>query len=118
MLYNGRLGTDNNDDRIRDANQIAEPMNADSKNGLTYRGKTFVRVLGTLLITVCCLMIVLGLAVFPDELQGPRYVFYWSWCFLVALAAGFVAVLDILLLRRASQQTRRELYRRQFIGRE
>ena len=84
------------------------------KDTLTYRGKTLVRTIGTVLIVACCLMVVLGSTLWSDQLQGPRYVLYWSWCFLIAAAALFVALVDLMMIRRASQQTRRQLFRDQF----
>ena len=59
-------------------------------------------------------MVVLGTTLWREELRGPRYALYWSWCFLLLLVTIFVALLDLLLIRRASGQSRRELFRRQF----
>jgi TRAP-type C4-dicarboxylate transport system permease small subunit len=84
---------------------------------LTYRGKRVVRTLGTILITACCLMVVLGATLWSEQLKGPRYVLYWSWCFLLLMLTIFVALLDMLLVRRASRQTRRQLLRDQFLDR-
>jgi hypothetical protein len=83
---------------------------------LNYRGKGVVRLLSTVLITICCLMVLLGSTVWSNQLGGPLYLLYWSWCFLTAILAGLLAVLDMILIRRASQQTRQELLRRQFTG--
>ncbi len=81
---------------------------------LTYRGKAIVRTLGTGLISACCLMVALGATLWRGQLQGPGFVLYWSWCFLMALAAIFVALVDLMLVRRAGRQSRRELFRKQF----
>ena len=83
---------------------------------LNYRGKGVVRLLGGVLITICCLMVILGSTVLADRLAGPLYVIYWSWCFLTAMGATLMAVLDMILIRRASIRTRQELLRRQFTG--
>ena len=82
---------------------------------LTYRGKAIVRAIGTILITACALMVVLGLTVLTNWLQGLRYAMYWSWCFLITTAAIIVALCDMLMLRRAGKQTRRQLFRQQFM---
>jgi hypothetical protein len=81
---------------------------------ITYRGKRVVRAVGTILITVCALMAVLGTTVWESELRGPLYVLYWGWCFLLLMITVFVALVDLVMIRRAGRQTRRELFRQQF----
>ena len=81
---------------------------------ISYRGKLIVRLLGAILLTACLLMLLLGGSLLRDWLQGPRFALYWSWCFLLAVAAVGVALLDLALLRRASWQARRRLFREQF----
>lgn len=90
----------------------------DPADKITYRGKAFVRGVGAVLIAGCCLMVGLGATVLAERLQGPGYVLYWSACLVLTLAAGFVAVLDLILIRRASQQTRRELLHHQFTDKD
>jgi len=90
-------------------------MSADHET-LTYRGKRVVRTLGTILITGCSLMVVLGATVWSEPLKGPRYVLYWSWCFLLWLATILVALLDLVMIRRAGRHSRRELFRQQFMS--
>jgi cobalamin biosynthesis protein CobD/CbiB len=87
------------------------------KETLTYPGKRVVRFIGALLTTVCCLMVVLGATVWAERLQGPRYVLYWSWCFLLLVLTLAVALLDLVMIRRASRQTRRQLFHDQFRSR-
>ncbi len=82
---------------------------------LTYRGKAIVRAIGATLLTACALMVVLGVTVFSNSLHGLRYATYWSWCFLITTAAIIVALWDMLMLRRVSKQTRRQLFREQFM---
>ena len=77
-----------------------------------------VRVLGALLLTICAVMVVLGLSVWVERLQGLRFLLYWSWCLLLTLAALGVAVWDLALVRRAFARRRRELFRREFIDRD
>ena len=81
---------------------------------LPYRGKTIIRTIGTILLTASSLMLILGLTVWSERLQGPRFVLYWSWCFLITTTSICVAVLDMLMIRRVGRQTRRDLFRQQF----
>ena len=85
---------------------------------LNYRGQRIVRTLGSMLLTACALMLVLGLTVLADRLHGPRFALYWSWCFLLTVAAIVVALVDMLLIRRASKQTRRALFREQLMTKD
>ena len=82
---------------------------------ITYRGKRVVRAVGAILITVCALMAVLGTTVWEAELRGPMYALYWGWCFLLLLITIFVALVDLVMIRRAGRQSRRELFREQFV---
>ncbi len=91
-------------------------MSADSEHSLSYRGKTVVRTIGTILITSCCAMVVLGTTVWSEQLKGPRYMLYWGWCFLLLMLTIFVALFDLVLVRRASRQTSRELLQQQFMS--
>jgi len=91
-------------------------VSADLDNSFSYRGKTVVRTIGTILISACCVMVVVGVTVLSDRLKGPPFVLYWSWCFLIAAGAFLTALFDMVMVRRASRQTRRELFRQQFTG--
>ena len=59
-------------------------------------------------------MVVLGTTVWREQLRGPRYVLYWSWCFLLLWITILVALFDLAMIRRAGRQRRRELFRQQF----
>jgi hypothetical protein len=89
-------------------------VSANPESSLSYRGKAVVRAIGAILISACAAMVVLGVTVLSDRLQGPRYVLYWSWCFLVTALSLLVALYDMIMIRRASRQTRRDLFRQQF----
>ena len=91
-------------------------MSADLDNSFSYRGKTVVRTIGTILISASCVMVVVGVTMLSDRLIGPPFVLYWSWCFLIAAGAFLSALFDMVMVRRASRQTRRELFRQQFTG--
>jgi hypothetical protein len=80
------------------------------------RGQVILRAFGGVLLTVCALMVVLGSTVLAERLQGPRFLLYWTWCLLLTLAAIIIALWDMLLVRRVSKRTRRELFRRQFMS--
>ncbi|HUK82977.1 MAG TPA: hypothetical protein VLZ12_10140 [Verrucomicrobiae bacterium] len=93
-------------------------MSANQDKLPPYRGQLAVRTIGTILLTSCALMLVLGLTVLVDRLHGPRFVLYWSWCFLIATAAILVALFDMLMIRRTSRQTRRALFREQLMTKD
>jgi hypothetical protein len=82
------------------------------------RGQVVLRVCGGGLLTACALMLVLGTTVLREHLQGPRFLLYWTGCLLLTCAAILVALWDMLLVRRISRLTRRDLFRRQFISGE
>jgi len=80
------------------------------------RGQILLRVFGTVLVTACALMAVLGSTIFADRLHGMQFVYYWSWCLALTFAAILAALWDMLLVRRALKKTSRELFRRQFMS--
>ncbi len=73
---------------------------------------------GTIAILGGGLMAVLGVTRFASHLQGRSFVVYWSWCFLLAVAAILLAMVDLWLLRRAYRQSRRDLFAREFMTKE
>jgi hypothetical protein len=79
------------------------------------RGQIVLRVTGGVLLTACALMVVLGVTIFAERLNGLRFILYWTWCLLLTFAAIVIALWDMLLVRRASRRTRRELFERQFM---
>jgi hypothetical protein len=82
------------------------------------RGQIILRIFGGVLLTACALMVVLGATILNDRLYGPRFVLYWTWCLLLTCGAIIIAVWDMLLVRRISRRTRRELFHREFMGRD
>ena len=80
------------------------------------RGQVVLRVCGGVLLAACALMVVLGTTVLGNHLQGPRFLLYWTGCLLLTCAAILVALWDMVLVRRISKHTRRELFRRQFMS--
>ena len=80
------------------------------------RGQVVLRVCGSSLLAACVLMIVLGTTVLGEHLHGPRFLLYWTGCLLLTCTAILVALWDMLLVRRISKHTRRELFRRQFMS--
>jgi NADH:ubiquinone oxidoreductase subunit 6 (subunit J) len=75
-----------------------------------------LRYVGAVVLSSCAVMVVLGSTLLADQLHGPQFVLYWSWCLLLTLAAILVAIWDMLLVRRASKRTRQELFHRQFMS--
>jgi hypothetical protein len=80
------------------------------------RGQYALRVVGAILLFVCALMVILGSTVLAPQLQGPRFLVYWTWCTLLTIAAIIIALWDMLLVRRASKRTHRELFHQQFMA--
>lgn len=85
---------------------------------LRYHGQRIVRTIGTIVITACAIMLVLGVTALSDLLHDQPFVLYWTWCLLLAVAAFIVASLDMILIRKLSKQSRRELFRKQFMNRD
>ena len=80
------------------------------------RGQILLRVCGGVLLTACTLMVVLGMTVLDERLQGLQFVLYWTWCLLLTFGAVILALWDMLLVRRVLKRTRRELFEREFIN--
>ena len=80
------------------------------------RGQIVLRVCGGVLLTACALMVVLGMTVLNERLQGLQFVLYWTWCLLLTFGAVILALWDMLLVRRILKRTRRELFQREFIN--
>ncbi|MGA2140015.1 MAG: hypothetical protein ABSH14_14250 [Verrucomicrobiia bacterium] len=80
------------------------------------RGQVVLRICGGVLLAACALMVELGTTVLGEHLHGPRFLLYWTGCLLLTCAAILVALWDLVLVRRISRHTRRELFRRQFMS--
>jgi hypothetical protein len=80
------------------------------------RGHRAVRYAGSVVLSSCAVMLVLGLTGLRNELLGPRFVIYWASCFLLALVSMGFACGDMILVRRAYKRTRRELFRSEFMA--
>ncbi len=80
------------------------------------RGQIILRICGGVLLTGCALMVVLGMTVLYERLQGVQFVLYWTWCLLLTFGAIILALGDMLLVRRTLQRTRRELFEREFMN--
>jgi cytochrome bd-type quinol oxidase subunit 2 len=85
---------------------------------LVGRGQIVLRVIGGILLTGCAVMIVLGYTVLADGLKGNEYIRYWTWCFVFSILAVAIACVDMVLVRRASQRTKRELFRKEFMNKD
>jgi hypothetical protein len=62
-------------------------------------------------------LFVAGQTLWRDDLAGPMFLLYWSWCFLLTLLAGLVALVDLYLVRCAFRQRWQKLWLRQLGGR-
>ncbi len=91
-------------------------MNANRDKLTLSRWQIALRIVGAILLTVCALMVVLGSTIFAQQLQGPQFLLYWTWCTLLTFAAILIALGDMLLVRRASKRTHRELFRQEFMS--
>src|SRR6267154_2764702 len=80
------------------------------------RGQIVLRICGGILLTACALMVVLGMTLFNERLQGLQFVLYWTWCLLFTFGAVILALWDMLLVRRILKRTRRELFEREFMN--
>jgi sterol desaturase/sphingolipid hydroxylase (fatty acid hydroxylase superfamily) len=79
-------------------------------------GQYALRVVGAILLFICALMVILGSTVLAPQLQGPKFLLYWTWCTLLTCAAIIIALWDMLLVRRAARRTHRELFHKQFMS--
>jgi hypothetical protein len=91
-------------------------VNANSDKLPLPRWQIALRVVGAILLFVCALMVILGSTVLAPQLQGPKFLFYWTSCALLTCAAIIIALWDMLLVRRASKRTHRELFHKQFMS--
>jgi hypothetical protein len=80
------------------------------------RGQIVLRIAGGVLLTACALMVVMGATIFADRLSGLQFIYYWTWCLLLTCAAIVIALWDMLLVRRISRRTHRELFHREFMS--
>ena len=96
---------------------MAPPTGPPEKLPLS-RGQIVLRICGGLLLTICALMVVLGMTVLSERLRGLQFVLYWTWCLLLTFGAIIFALGDMLLVRRTLNRTRRELFEREFMSQD
>jgi hypothetical protein len=80
------------------------------------RAQRILRYVGAVILSCCAIMVVLGSTILAERLRGPQFLLYWSWCLLLTVVAIIIALWDMLLVRRASKRSRRELFQRQFMS--
>lgn len=95
---------------------MAPPTGPPEKLPLS-RGQIVLRICGGVLLTICALMVVLGMTLLSERLRGLQFILYWTWCLLLTFGAIIVALGDMLLVRRTLHRTRRELFEREFMNR-
>jgi hypothetical protein len=93
-------------------------MNANPDKLSISRGQRVLRYAGAVILSACAVMFVLGLTALRGRLYGLQFVRYWTWCFLLALVSIVCALWDAILVRRTLKQTRRQLFREQFMRRD
>lgn len=81
---------------------------------LHYRGKKTVRTAGVIVLGLCVVMLMAGLILDTDNLQPAVQLLFWGSCILLAILAVFIALLDIMLVGRASRQRRLKLFQDTF----
>ncbi len=85
---------------------------------IQYRGKRWVRATGIVVLGVCVLLIVLGSTVVDKRLAPEWQLLFWGVCMACACLAIFIALVDVVLLARATRQQRRELLDSTLSGRQ
>ena len=93
---------------------MAPPTGEPEKLPLS-RAQIVLRICGGVLLTACALMVVLGMTILSERLRGLQFILYWTWCLLLTFGAIILALGDMLLVRRASHRSRRELFEREFM---
>jgi len=78
------------------------------------QGHRMLRFTGIAVLTCCAVMFVLGYTVLEDQLNSFLAALYWLCCFLFAVAALIIALLDFSLVRRAFRKGKRQLIDEQF----
>lgn len=77
-----------------------------------------MRITGTVVLTACIVMVMGGTTWWSSHLQGRAFVVYWSWCFLLAVAAILLALVDLWLLQQTYRRNRRALFEREFMTKD
>ena len=67
------------------------------------------RLAAGIFLGIALVMLVLGLTLFSQHLNGFRFAFYWLTCFLFTGLAAITALIDMALLRHKLRQEQREL---------
>ena len=68
------------------------PVNGQPEKLPLSRAQIVLRVFGGVLLTACALMVVLGMTVLNERLQGLQFVLYWTWCLLLTFGAFILAL--------------------------
>lgn len=77
-------------------------------------GHRALRAVGIVLLVACGVMVVLGTTILNEWLQGPRFVRYWTWCFVLTLMAIVTAVCDAFWVRSDFKRSKRQLFQEEF----
>ena len=93
------------------------PANGQPEKLPLSRGQIILRICGGVLLTACALMVVLGMTILNERLQGLQFVFYWTWCLLLTFGAIILALWGYATGATHLNRTRRELFEREFMDR-
>lgn len=72
----------------------------------------FRRWLGLMCLTLAAGMLIWGQTVLKPHLDGLGFLVYWGICFLLTFGAIFIALIDIIVMRRRTRREQRELLER------
>ena len=70
------------------------------------------RWLGLLFLALAFGLLIWGQTVLKDRLKGVTFLAYWGVCFVLTMAAIFVALLDMRATRRKAREEQDDLLRR------
>lgn len=76
---------------------------------MTFNSKARRRWLGALFLSAALGMLFAGETVLGERLKGAAFVIYWLGCFLFAVLAMLVGILDARALRREARAEQRAL---------
>lgn len=81
---------------------------------IRYRGKKIVRLIGVVILALCLVMIAIGFGLGTDQLDPKWQLVFWGLCILLPMVAILIAMVDIMLIGRATRIRRMKLFRETF----
>lgn len=74
------------------------------------KAKLLRRAFGSVCLLLAVGMVVFGQATPPPGGDHTRYLAYWALCILFVALAMMIAIVDLVLVRRAARQEQRALF--------